>query len=413
MKKPAISETQLERIFVIKKVEEKLITQLEAADLLNLTTRQVRRLQEEYRINGQSGLKPKYKGRSRLYTDDQKEKIMGIVKTKYHDYSAVFAAEKLEEIENIKINHETLRQYMLEAGLRKARKRYSPRIHQTRDRRPCFGELIQGDGSPHDWFEGRAPVCCLYVLIDDATSQIITMRFELTETSEGYLRCIEAHITTYGKPLAYYTDKHSIFKTTRSDPNKMYEDTQVHRAMRSLNIELICANSPQAKGRVERANQTLQDRLIKEMRLKNICSIEEGNAYLPEYIEKHNKKFAIKPKDEKDAHRPLQIEHDQLKSILSHHETRILTKNLECRYKNKLFQIISMGGGFHLRKAEVTVCAHLDGKIEIYYKGKQLAYVAKEIIKKEIIVADRKDINEVFRAKIIPMADRHPLYMIG
>jgi len=161
---------------------------------------------------------------------------------------------------------------MMEVGLWKGRSRQKARIHQSRDRRPRFRELVQIDGSPHDWFESRAPKCCLLVMIDDATSRLIFMRFEESETTFGYMRCVSgSHLKRYGRPVAYYSDRHSIFKTTREQcVDRMLQDTQLHRALKDLKIDLICANSPQAKGRVERANSTLQDRLIKEMRLKGI-----------------------------------------------------------------------------------------------------------------------------------------------
>ncbi len=171
-----------------------------------------------------------------------------------------FAAEKLNACEGLKLSKETLRQWMIAAGIWKKRTRkkaYS--IHQSRERRTRFGELVQIDGSHHDWFEGRGPKCCLLVFVDDATSRIIGLHFDKSETTLGYMHLIQQHLKHYGRPLAYYSDKHGIFKVTKKGANGKDQDTQLHRALKTLQIELICAHSSQAKGRVERNNQTLQD----------------------------------------------------------------------------------------------------------------------------------------------------------
>ena len=183
-------------------------------------------------------------------------------------------------------------------------------------------------GLKHDWFEGRAPKCCLLVFIDDATSKILGLRFEPSETTLGYMRLIKETVESYVRPLAYYNDKHAIFKTLR-DVDGIFEDTQLRRALRSLQIEDICAHSPQAKGRVERSNQTLQDRLVKEMRLKGISSTEEANAYVPEFIADYNRRFSVEAAKAEDAHRKLHHDQAVLKRILSVHTTRTLSKNLE------------------------------------------------------------------------------------
>ena len=167
------------------------------------------------------------------------------------------------------------------------------RVHQPRNRRECFGEQIQIDGSPHDWFEGRGPKCTLLVYIDDATGKLIECQFVKSESTFTYFDSTRRYIEKHGKPVAFYSDKHSVFRTNKKDALGGDGVTQFGRALGDLNIDIICANTPQAKGRVERVNRTLQDRLIKEMRLMNISDAEQGNKFLPEFMAKFNKKFGI------------------------------------------------------------------------------------------------------------------------
>ena len=204
-----------------------------------------------------------------------------------------------------------------------------------------IGLMTQLDGSPHDWFEGRGPRCTLLVFIDDATSKIVAMLFTPQECTQAYFDAIENYIKRYGRPIAFYSDKHGIFRiNTPEATEKSTGDTQLSRALKELDIELICANSPQAKGRVERANKTLQDRLVKEMRLCGISTIEAANAYLPEYIEKHNQRFAKEPACSVDAHRQGLPKDDVLHLIFSSQTTRKLSKNLELSYQNIIYQTL-------------------------------------------------------------------------
>ncbi len=290
------TEDELDRLLALNKVRDRILTQKEAAQLLRLSVRQVRRLMKRVSLEGAPGLKPKPKAPKPSYSDEFKSTVADLIREKYSDYGPTLASEKLESVDGLKINRESLRLLMIEKDLWKGRSRKKARIHQSRERRSSFGELVQIDGSYHDWFEGRAAKCCLLVFIDDATSKLIGLHFGASETTFGYMYLMQQHLQTYGRPLAYYSDKHSIFKTTREHClDGRLAPTQLHRALNSLKIDLICAHSSQAKGRVERANQTLQDRLIKEMRLHNICSIEEANAFLPEFILAYNEKFGCEP----------------------------------------------------------------------------------------------------------------------
>lgn len=386
----------MDRIYILRQVQEGKLTQEEGGARLGITSRQIRRLLNRIEEQGVEGIKRKSCSGNRVFSKDFKASVMEKVKAHYSDFGPTFASEKLLECNGLSVNRETLRQWMIESGLWKRRARKSARIHQSRERRPRFGELVQIDGSHHDWFEGRAPKCCLLVFIDDATSKILTLRFEESETTLGYLRCIESHLKSYGCPLAYYSDRHSIFKTTRKDcVDGRLADTQLHRALRELKIELICANSSQAKGRVERANQTLQDRLIKEMRLRQISSIEEANAYIPEFLKLYNNRFSVEPEIPQDAHQPVYHALDALRRILSIQTTRKLSKNLQFSHKRTLYQIERPGGGYRFRHTEVIVCEHTDGSVEVLCHKKPLQYKVLQHQNNQPLTADKKEINMI------------------
>jgi hypothetical protein len=402
-----LRELEMERICVLRQVTDRHLTQAEAGQRLGLTSRQIRRLLKRVEIHGPQGIKSGRLGGNRAFSEGFKVQVMSTVKANYADFGPTFAAEKLLESQEMSVNRETLRQWMIEAGLWKGRSRKAARIHQSRERRPRFGELVQIDGSHHDWFEGRAPECCLLVFIDDATSMIVALRFEHSETTLGYFRCLRDHISTHGRPLAYYSDKHSIFKTTRQAcVDRRLVDTQVHRALRELQIELICAHSSQAKGRVERANKTLQDRLIKEMRLRQISTIEEANAYLPSFVEKHNKRFAVQAKNVEDAHRPLYHKPESLKCILSVQTTRKVSKNLEFSHNCDLYQIQRLGGGYHLRHATVMLCEHTDGAIDVLYRNESLKYNVRPHPTRQPPTVDTKEINPLMDKMVLLVASQ-------
>ena len=369
-----IRTRELDKFIIIKQVIDKKMTQREAALSLKISDRQIRRLLLRIKTEGIEGIKSKYKGGNRLLSNNIKEKVMSLVCDKYYDFGPTFAVEKLSE-EGFKISKETLRKWMMEEGLWKRKCRKDIRLHALRERRPRFGELVQIDGSHHDWFEGRSEKCCLLVFIDDATSKIIGLRFEEAEITLGYMRLVKEHILTFGRAVAYYSDRHSIFKTTRSEMiDGRYEDTQFKRALRELNIDLICAYSPEAKGRVERANQTLQDRLIKEMRLLGINTIEDANKYLPEFIKKHNNKFAVKSEKEEDAHRINILNTEKLNQILSIQTERKLSKNLEFSYESKGYQITTPNVVNRLRFKSIKVCQTLNNDLNIFKDDMKLDF---------------------------------------
>jgi transposase len=384
-------EDLMNRVHILEKILKKEMKIKDAALILNLSREYVSRLLAKFKKGGIPALVLKEKPGRPPFDPHKRAEIIELMKKNYFDFGPTFASEKLEELHGLKVSRETLRKWLILDGLWNAKKSKKARIHQSRLPRACFGELVQVDGSLHDWFEGRAPKCCLIVFIDDASRKIISLRFVESETIIGYMNCVKDHFENYGRPVAYYSDRHAIFITTR-DEDGFYKDTQFKKALGALNIHLICARSPQAKGRVERCNQTLQGRLVKEMRLSQISSIEEANKFLPQFIKKHNAKFSVKPASPVDAHRPLTQTKEEIELILSVSTTRKVSKNLEIRWKNKILQIQNEGKGRRLQQATVEVRELLNGEIKIVYNGKCLDYKVLEIQSPNHI-ADSKEVN--------------------
>jgi hypothetical protein len=245
-----------------------------------------------------------------------------------------------------------------------------------RDRRPRFGELIQIDGSPHDWFEGRGPRCRLIVFIDDATSRLTALRFVPTETTRGYLEALRGHILAHGRPLAFYSDRHGIFRVNAKDAQSGDGKTEFGRVAERLEIEPIHALTPQAKGRVERANQTLQDRMVKEMRLRNIDSMEAGNGFSQTYMTLWNEMFAVPPRDETSAHRPWIGTPEALDDTIARREERVLSKALTFSSAGKKYCIKTSGPGTALRGAKVTLHHFVGGGMTVHYKDRVLQVTA-------------------------------------
>ena len=290
----------LERHEVVGQVKSGGLKAVEAARRLQVSARQMRRIMARFGEEGAAGLNSRRYGQKpgNAIEESVRAAILQHVEERYQGFGPTLTREKLDTLHGIHVSTETVRQLMISAGYWKAQRGIAIKRHPLRARRACFGELIQIDGSPHDWFEGRSARCTLLVFIDDATGQLTHLHFMPTETSLGYMRCLVGHILEYGMPMALYSDRHSIFRNNSEAAGQ----TQFGRAAEELGIELICANSPQAKGRVERVNQTLQDRLVKEMRLLGIDDMEAANAWLPEYVEQFNRKFGVVAGDPQDAH---------------------------------------------------------------------------------------------------------------
>jgi len=395
-----MSTKEINRLEILEKVKTKQMTQRVAAEILKLSTRQVKRLVKAYREQGASGLVSKRRGKpsNNQITQELKQKVVDALYRTYADFGPTLAQEKLAEREGLRISVSSLRKIMIEEGVWKSKKVKQLKIHQLRERRACFGELIQIDGSPHDWFEGRSPKCTLLAFIDDATGALLQLKFVKSESFFSYAQAAEEYFMHYGKPVAFYSDKSSIFKVNQASNSKTPALTQFSRAMLELDIELICAESPQAKGRVERLFETLQDRLPKELRLAGINNPEMANAYLPTFMQNFNKRFAVKPRSTVNAHRPLAAT-DHLAKILTWQEDRILSSNLTLQYRHTLYQIITNRPSYALRSAPVKVCEDASGHVSILYKDRPLAYTIYHRQAKQALVVPSKDIASVLDKK--------------
>lgn len=299
--------------------------------------------------------------------------VLALLRENYSDFGPTLATEKLSERHQISISVETVRHWMIADGLWVPHARRKPRVYQPRYRRDCLGELIQIDGSHHDWFEGRASKCCLLVYIDDATGRLMHLRFCETESAFDYMLATREYLDKHGKPVAFYSDKHAVFRVSQTETRRT-GTTQFGRVLHDLNIELICANSSQAKGRVERANLTLQDRLIKEMRLKNINNIEEANAWLDSFILDFNRRFAKAPKYPKNLHRPVNEQPAALDDIFAWQELRTLSKSLTFQYDKMLYLVEPTEENTRIASEKIMVYDYPDGTLAFKYGHRTLVY---------------------------------------
>ena len=389
-----MSKKELSRVGVMERMQAKKVTQKKASEALGLSVRQIRRLWKNYRKKGAAGLMSKRRGKpsNNRLSPEKRQRALDILHGLYADFGPTLAHEKLVEEHGLKLSLGSVRQIMIAEKLWTPRKAKKIVAHQMRERRASLGELVQIDGSPHRWFEERGPSCTLLVFIDDATGSLGELRFVERESFFSYAAASRAYFERHGKPVAFYSDKHGIFRVNQTSVGLGESLTQFGRAMQELEVAIICANTPQAKGRVERVNLTLQDRLVKEMRLRGISSIEEGNAYLPEFMGDFNRRFAVVPRSSNDAHRPLLLK-DDLDQILTWQETRIISKNLSIQFKKIVYQIQTERPTYALRKAKVTVCLDSKGKVGILYKGKELAYSIFKKQAKQAEVMSSKDLD--------------------
>jgi transposase len=388
--------------YEIKALEAYLRGELEAKDLqasLEISRSHMYRLLKRFREHGPEGLASRKIGnRNRAYGDEERASIMSIVRENYADFGPTLAAEKLSELHTIELAPETLRVWMKNEGLWVDRAGRKPRIYSPRPPRPRRGELVQVDGSYHRWFEKRGPEACMLVFIDDATSEIQLLRLVEHETSYNYMICLKAYIERFGCPLALFSDRHSIFRTT--NPNAVGErnPTQFARACARLEIQIICAKTPQAKGRVERANRTLQDRLVKELRLRNISTNEEANRYLEEYRLDHNKRFARLPADPEDAHRP--GPNQSLDNLLTYTVQRKVFKDLSISYNKIRIILDSNSLSEKAVGKQVTVALSLSGGLEVLFEETPLPFRIFDKIRRvvdEPEVVDHKRLGAALR----------------
>lgn len=359
---------------VLEKVLAREIKLVRAAEQLGIGPKQVRRLARRYASDGLEGLKSRRRGRlGSGHSDDFRREVLVLVKSKYAGFGPTLASEKLKERDGIHVSREWLRLAMMEAGLWRDRRARQPRIHQLRD--PCErrGELVQIDGSHHQWFENRGPKCVLLVFIDDATSEVGHLKFVPCEDSLSYMSATREYVKKHGKPIAFYSDKHSVFYNSKANLSRGDGATQFGAVLQRLGITIICADSSQAKGRVERANRTLQDRLVKEMRLEQISTIDDANKFVPAYLQQHNSKFARLPLNTVDAHRPIEA-HDLVDDIVRWEETRKVTKSLSVHYNKVIFILDDTAFARAAVGKLVTVCDFPDGRLEIRHDGLPLPY---------------------------------------
>lgn len=398
MKEVHMSMKEVNRISILDQLKRKAIKQKKAASILGISVRQVRRLLKAYRREGAKALVHKLRGIPSNNKADSAvlDAAIIIVKERYHDFSVTLAHEKLVHHHGFVYSRETLRCAMMTVGLWTPKRQPTPIIHALRDRRASEGELVQVDGSPHHWFENRGSSCTLLVYIDDATGKLLHLSFATSETTNAYFAATKEYLEKHGKPLAFYVDRHGVFRvnTTKALTARVEDSngkTQFGRAMDELDIELIFANSPEAKGRVEKANQTLQDRLVKELRLQGISTMEEGNRFLPIFIKYFNRRFAVIPKSPANLHRPLD-QRDHLENILVQKHTRRLSKQLTLSYGSRIYQIMTDRPTYAMRHASVVVQEDARATVTIRYKGTQFLHRIIERNPKSEIV-DSKHIN--------------------
>ena len=370
-----MSKAELSRVDTLVRVGRGELPVAGAASLLGLSERQVFRLLARFRSEGAAGLASRRRGRpsNRRLPDAVREAALAAVRERYPDFGPTLAAEKLEELHDIRLSRETLRQWMSEAGLWVPRKARRGSVHQPRHRRDCLGELVQIDGCEHPWFEDRGPPCTLLVFVDDATSRLMHLRFVPSESAFAYMAATRAYVEAHGKPVAFYSDKHGIFRVNHPDAAGGDGMTQFGRALHELNVDIICANSPQAKGRVERAHKTLQDRLVKELRLAGVSTIEAANAILPAFVADYDARFAKEPRLAEDLHRPPAVD-DDLDGALTWREERTVTGSLTLHYNKVLFLLEPTDAARGLARKRVTVHEFPDGRLAIRHKGRDLPY---------------------------------------
>lgn len=406
-----MTKKELDRVTVLENVIKGHWTQKRASETLKLSLRQTKRLVKRYRDQGAVGLIHLNRGKpsNRQLNDETKERINSLIaREEFSGFGPTLLHETLEEEYGIVISREWLRGQMIEEGKWQAKKAKANKTHPRRKRRSRKGELIQIDGSYEYWFEGRGPKCCLLVMIDDATSEIMLMRFVEHETTQNYFALMKEYIRRHGRPLALYSDRHSIFKVSKGETKDTdLRKSQFERAMKELEIEMIHARSPQAKGRVERVNGTLQDRLIKKMRRQGVSSIDEGNDFLEKYRQEHNLRFAKSAESHEDAHFEL-LSSMNLDKILVIKEKRKIQKNLEVQYQNTIYQLDMKNSTRRMQGLYVDVLEGRQGKITLEYQGKEIKYSIFEKLEAKKTVLDHKELEVKVNSKQpLTMIQRH------
>src|SRR5271169_902263 len=373
----ALSQRERDRLQVLHDVEQGRLTQVAAAQRMELSERQVRRLLQRLREGGDRAVIHGLRGRpsNRKLDVSFERKVLTRVGQRYADFGPTLAAEHLAQ-DGLSLSRETLRKWMTKAAFWRPRSQRVKKIHVWRERRASFGELVMQDSSPFRWLEDRGPACQLIAMIDDATSRMYA-RFVEHDTTEENLRTMGGWLRRYGRPLAHYTDKNSIFRSNR--PAAISEQlqgaaarSQFGRALKELGIEWIAAHSPQAKGRIERLFETLQDRLVKEMRLAGIDSLEAANHYLEtRFLPEWEQRFTVAPRNARNAHRRLGRE-QHLEEILSVRAARRVAEDHTVSWDGNHWGVLREEVCAGLRGAAVEIERRLDGSHWLRYRGRYL-----------------------------------------
>jgi winged helix-turn helix protein len=371
----SMSKQEFSRLEVLLRVQSGGLRVTDACALIGLRRRQVYRLLRGLKQDGATSLLSRHRGKpsNHRLPAEVRSLALSLVRERYADFGPTLAAEKLAAQHGCTLSRETLRGWMIADGLWTDRRHRLPSPHQPRRRRECLGELVQIDGSEHAWFEDRSGMCTLLAFVDDATSRLMQLRFVASESAFDYFRATRAYLEQHGKPVAFYSDKHGIFRVNNKDAVGGDGITQFGRALVALNIDIICANSPQAKGRVERAFGTLQDRLVKELRLAGVSTIAAANAWLPGFITAHNTRFGRDPANAKDLHRPL-TQTDDLDEILAWREERTVTQNLTLHYDRMMLLLEPTPLARGLVRKKVEVVNYPDGRFAVQFNGTGLGF---------------------------------------
>lgn len=398
-------QKELKRLHVIQKVLEKGIKQAEAAEILGLSCRQIRRIVRRVRLEGDKGVIHKSRGQpsKRRIPDATRDKIIELYRSQYWDFGPTLASEKLEERDHYQVSDETLRLWLLASGDWK--KRRKGRKHRRwRERKHQFGEMVQMDGSHHDWFEGRGTECVLMSYIDDATGKVFA-RFYGYEGTIPAMDSFKRYSRKYGLPMSVYLDRHTTYKSTAKAAsieevvNEEVPLSQFERALKELQVKVLHATSPQAKGRVERLFRTFQDRMVKEMRLRGIRTLEEGNAFLRQYLPIYNRRFSVAPRQPEDLHRPLPKALN-LDAVLCIKTERKLRNDFTIAHNKKLYQIEE-----RTKASKLVVHEYINGSMRMIVGDRSLRF--KEITSRPVKEQEKRPVRKTTKKRYIPTAD-HP-----
>ena len=400
---------EADRLKTIQAVVDRMLRVGQAAQRLGMSRRQIERLVSRYLDDGPSGLVSRKRGRpsNNQLAPGIAERAVKLIRERYADFGPTLAAEKLEECHGVVLSKETVRALMVATGLWTPRRQRAPKIHQPRNRRSCLGELIQIDGSDHAWFEQRDVRCTLLVFIDDATSRLMQLHFVPTESAFAYFEATRAYLQEHGKPVAFYSDKATIFRSARDSTDFGRGTTQYGRALFELNIDIMCANTSQAKGRVERANLTLQDRLVKELRLRGISTREAANAYAPHFIADFNARFAKPARRDFDAHRPVRADED-LDLIFTWRLQRKVSLSLTLQHERVIYLLKDTPATRKLIHRYIDVYEYPDGRIELRADGVNLAYERYDRLPQvdTAAIVENKRLSHALQAALVIQAQR-------